>query len=106
MRLQLTTFLFLWVAVCFSQDQQKIDSLRAAYTADMRMLSGASSKAYYPHQSEIYSSSESLFLKKVDSLQHSFPGRERRQKCNPLVTNDKWCYRQVHQLSRVTSKKS
>lgn len=72
MRLQLTTFLFLWVAACFSQDQQKIDSLRNAYTADMQILSGAFSKAYYPHRSKIYSLSETLFLKKVDSLQQPF----------------------------------
>lgn len=72
MRLNLTTFVFLLVINCFGQAKQKIDSLRKAYDADMKILSAALSDAYYPHRPEIYSLNESLFLKKVDSLQQPF----------------------------------
>jgi acetyl esterase/lipase len=71
------THIFLFLVInSFAQnkqgDKQNTDSLRKAYNADMEILSGAFSKAYYPNRPEIYSLNEALFLKKVDSLQQPF----------------------------------
>lgn len=72
MRIHLTTFFFLIVFTCFGQYKQNTDSLRKAYDADMKILSGAFAKAYYPYRPKIYSLNEPLFLKKIDSLQQPF----------------------------------
>ncbi|TAG57944.1 MAG: alpha/beta hydrolase [Cytophagales bacterium] len=72
MRIHLTTLFFLLVFTCFGQYKQNTDSLRKAYDADMGILSGAFAKVYYPNRPEIYSLSEPLFLKKIDSLQQPF----------------------------------
>ncbi len=72
MKIPLTTLLFLLVFTCFGQDKQNTDSLRAAYNADMKIISNSFEKYYYPNRPNIYSLNESLFLKKVDSLKQPF----------------------------------
>jgi acetyl esterase/lipase len=72
MKLLLTTLLSFFMLACLGQDKKSVDSLRSAYNADMKIISDAFSKAYYPNISAIYSLNENQFLKKVDSLKQPF----------------------------------
>ena len=72
MKLNLTAFIFFLAFSCFGQDKQNADSLRKEYNADMEILSSAFAEAYYPNRPKIYSLNETLFLKKIDSLQQPF----------------------------------
>jgi acetyl esterase/lipase len=72
MKLLFTAFYFLLVFSCLGQGKHNADSLRKAYNSELGSLSGAFAEAYYPNRPKIYSLSEPMFLRKIDSLQQPF----------------------------------